>query len=146
MMGFAKQKSDWIEVQHMFKAKSIMKTNVISVDKDTEIYEAIKILVESNITGLPVVHEDQTLAGIITEKDVLKLLYDFEDVPDTVGGFMTEQVTCFDQEDSLIDIADSFTRNHFRRVPILDKGRLVGIISRKDIIGYILKLRHKVNV
>ena len=101
---------------------------------------------ESNITGLPVVNEDHTLVGIITEKDVLKLLYDFEDVPDTVGGFMTEQVTCFDQEDNLIDIADSFTRNHFRRVPILDKGRLVGIISRKDIIGYILKLRHKVNV
>jgi CBS domain-containing protein len=130
----------------MFRAKSIMKTDVISVDKDTEIYEAIRIMVESNITGLPVVNDDRTLAGIITEKDVLKLLYDFEDVPDTVGGFMTEQVTCFDQEDSLIDIADSFTRNHFRRVPILDKGRLVGIISRKDIIGYILKLRHKVNV
>ena len=130
----------------MFKAESIMKTNVISVDKDTEIYEAIRIMVESNITGLPVVNEDQTLAGIITEKDVLKLLYGFEDVPDTVGGFMTEQVICFDQEDSLIDIADSFIKNYFRRVPILDKGRLVGIISRKDIIGYILKLRHKVNV
>ena len=130
----------------MFKAKSIMKTDVISVSKDTEIYEAIRIMVESNITGLPVVHEDQTLAGIITEKDVLKLLCDFEDVPDTVGGFMTEQVTCFDQEDSLINIADSFIKNHFRRVPILDKGRLGGIISRKDIIGYILKLRHKASM
>ena len=130
----------------MFKAKSIMKTGVISVDKDTEIYEAIRLMVESNITGLPVVHEDQTLAGIITEKDVLKLLYDFEDLPDTVEGFMTEQVTCFDQEDTLVDIAESFIKNHFRRVPILDKGRIVGIISRKDIIGYILKLRHKVNV
>ena len=130
----------------MFKAKSIMKTDIISVDKDTEIYEAIRIMVKRNITGLPVVNADHTLAGIITEKDVLKLLYDFEDLPETVEGFMTEQVTCFDQEDSLIDIADSFIKSHFRRVPILDKDRLVGIISRKDIIGYILKLRHKVNV
>jgi len=127
----------------MFKAKTIMKTDVITVDKDTEIYEAIRLMVKSNITGLPVVNDDQTLAGIITEKDVLKLLYDSQNLPDTVEDFMTEQVTWFDQDDSLIDITDSFINNHFRRVPILDKGRLVGIISRKDIIGYILKLRHK---
>jgi len=130
----------------MFKAKTIMKTDVISVDKDTEIYEATRIMVENNITGLPVVNEDQTLAGIITEKDVLKLIYDFEDIPDTVEGFMTIQVTCFDQEDNLIDIADSLIKHHFRRVPILDKGRLVGIISRRDIISFILKLRHKAKV
>lgn len=130
----------------MFKAKSIMKTNVICVSKDTDIYEAIGIMVENNITGLPVVNESQTLVGIITEKDVLKLLYDFEDVPDTVEGFMTEQVACLNQEDSLVDVADSFINNHFRRVPILDEDRLVGIISRKDIISHILKLRHKANV
>jgi len=47
----------------MFKAKSIMKTDVISIDKDTEIYEAIRIMVERNITGLPVVNADQTLVG-----------------------------------------------------------------------------------
>ncbi len=127
----------------MFKARTIMKTNVISIDKDTAIYDAIRIMVESNVTGLPVTNEDQTLAGVITEKDVLRLLYDSRDLPDTVEGFMTREVTSFDQEDSLLDIADSFIDNHFRRVPILDEGRLVGIISRKDIIAYILELRHK---
>ena len=57
----------------MFKAKTIMTTNVISVDRQTEIYKAIKIMVENNVTGLPVVNKDMTLAGIISEKDVLEL-------------------------------------------------------------------------
>ena len=127
----------------MFKAKTVMKTDVISVKKDTEIYEAIRIMVENNVTGLPVVNDDGTLAGVVTEKDVLRLLYDAEDRQGKVEDFMTTNVVAFEQDDSLIEITESFIQNHFRRVPIVDKGKLVGIISRKDIIAYILKLRHK---
>ena len=127
----------------MFKAKDVMKTNLMTVGKDTPIHEAIRILVENNITGLPVVNDDMSLAGIISEKDMLGLLYNIEDKPGKVEDFMTEDVVWFDQQDSLIDITESFIANNFRRVPIVTDGRLVGIISRKDIIGYILKLRHK---
>ena len=127
----------------MFEAKTIMKTDLITVKRQSQIYEAIRTLVENNITGLPVVNADMTLAGIITEKDVLKLLYDNQDKPGKVEDFMTEKVISFDRQDSLIDVAESFMNNHFRRVPILADGKLTGIISRKDIIAYISKLRHK---
>ena len=127
----------------IFKAKSIMTTNVASVKRQTPVYEAIRTMVERNITGLPVVNDDMTLAGIISEKDVLKLLYDIEDKPGKVEDFMTETPFSFDQEGSLIDVAECFMKNHFRRVPITSEGKLVGIVSRKDIIKYILKLRHK---
>jgi len=127
----------------MFKAKDIMTTELITADRHTSIYDAIRILAENNITGLPVVNEDMSLAGIISEKDMLGLLYNIEDKPGNVENFMTEQVVFFDQEDSLIDIAESFIEGNFRRVPIVNDGKLVGIISRKDIIAYILKLRHK---
>ncbi len=49
----------------------IMKSDVVSVARDTPIYEAISTMVARNITGLPVVNDDMTLAGVITEKDVL---------------------------------------------------------------------------
>jgi CBS domain-containing protein len=127
----------------MFKAKDIMKTNLVVVKRQAGIHEAIRTLVENNVTGLPVVNDDMTLAGIISEKDVLSLLYNIEDKPGKVEDFMTGDVISFDQEDSLIDITESFIKSHFRRVPILADGKLVGIISRKDIVGYILKLRHK---
>ena len=127
----------------MFKAKTIMNKGAISVRQDTEVYEAIHMMVEHNITGLPVVNNDMTLAGIVTEKDVLRLLCNPEGCGDRVEDFMTDAVVSFDQDDSLIDIAETFIENHFRRVPITSHGKLVGIISRKDIIAYILKLRHK---
>lgn len=127
----------------MFEAEMVMATNVIAVNRDLPIYEAIRILIDNNVTGLPVINEDMTLAGIITEKDVLRLLYDNEDKPGSVEDFMTEEVISFDHRDSLLDIAECFMNHHIRRVPILEKGKLAGVISRKDIIECILKLRHK---
>jgi len=123
----------------MFKAKDIMNTDVITVKRKTEIYDAIRILVENNITGLPVVNDDMTLAGIISEKDVLRLLYNMEDKPGNVEDFMTKDVISFDQEDNLIEIAESLIKSGFRRVPILKEGKLTGIISRKDVIKYIIE-------
>ena len=127
----------------MFEAKTIMTTNVVSVDEQTEIYDAIRIMVENNITGLPVVNEDMSLVGVVSEKDVLKLLCNMEDKPGTVGGYMTRDPVCFNEDDSLVDIAECLMENNFRRVPILSQGKVVGIISRKDVIAYILKLRRQ---
>ena len=127
----------------MFKAKDIMTTKVVTVKRETPIYEAIRTLVERNVTGLPVVNDDGTLAGIMSEKDVLRLLYDIEDKADKVEDFMTKGVVSFNQEDSLVDIAECLIKNNFRRVTILAEGKLAGVISRRDVIAYILKLRHK---
>ena len=127
----------------IFKAKNIMTTNVAYVKRETPIYDAIGILIERNITGLPVVNDDMSLAGIISEKDVLKLLYNVEDKPGNVEDFMTKDVVTFNEEDSVIDIAESFIRNYFRRVVIISDGKLAGIISRKDVIKTILKIRRK---
>lgn len=127
----------------MFEAKTVMKADVVAVKRQTPIYEAIRTMVENNITGLPVVNEDMSLAGIITEKDVLKLLYNIEDKPGNVEDFMTKGVVGFNEDDSLIDITECLIRNNFRRVPIVAEGKLAGIVSRKDVIAYILKLRRK---
>lgn len=127
----------------MTTAKEVMNTGVISVRKDEDIYEAIRLMVLNCITGLPVTDEDGTVVGIITEKDVLTLLYNMQDRPGTVRDFMTASVVCFDQEDDLRDVAETLRANHFRRVPILDNGRLVGIISRRDVIRHIRDLKHE---
>ena len=130
-----------MEIEQMVKASAIMKTDVITVTKGEDICDAIRIMVLNNVTGLPVVNEDGTVAGIITEKDVLKLLYSGTDKPGTVEEFMTTNVVCFEHDATLADIADCLMMNRIRRVPILRQGRLVGIISRKDIIKYIGDLK-----
>jgi CBS domain-containing protein len=117
----------------MLRAKDIMKYGVLSVKTHTPVYEAIAVMVGRRISSLPVVDNNMALVGIISEKDVLQLLYDARQ--GNVGDFMTENVIGFDQQDSLTDICHCFIKNHFRRVPILDNGKLVSVISRLDVIN-----------
>jgi CBS domain-containing protein len=126
----------------MFKAKKIMTTDVCTIREDTSIREAMQLLLEKNVTGLPVLSEDGRLKGIVTEKDMLNQLYNskMEDTP--VSSIMTSEVVTFDENDDLIDVCEAMINSHFRRVPILSGGKLAGVISRKDIIGFINSLRH----
>ena len=125
----------------MFEIKNIMKTDVITAKRQTPIYKAIETMAENNITGLPVVNDDMTLAGIISEKDVLMLLYNFGERPGNVEDFMTKNMVSFDQEDHLVNVCDCLLKNNFRRVPIVagPKKKLVGIISRTDLIRCIFQ-------
>jgi acetoin utilization protein AcuB len=120
----------------MFEIEDIMTKDVITVNKDTSIQEAIRIIVENNITGLPVVNRKMQLVGIISEKDVLTLLYNVGNRTGKVEEFMSREVVSFDIEDNVVDVCDCLVKNHFRRVPIVSgpKKKLVGIITRKNIV------------
>jgi CBS domain-containing protein len=125
----------------MLICKNIMTTNVISVMENADVYTAARLMAENNITGIPVTKNDMTLAGIVTEKDIIRLLYYNIEQSRKVENFMTKNVIAFDQEDSLWEVIYCLLKNRFRRVPILNKGKLVGIISRKDIISHIYRSR-----
>lgn len=123
----------------LFDTKSIMTTDVVTVSTDTLLTKAVDILIENNITGLPVVEDDMTLVGIISEKDMLGLVENIQDETTKVEDVMSKDVTSFDQQDDMIAICECLVNNNFRRVPITSNGKLVGIISRRDIIKYILE-------
>ena len=124
----------------MLKAKDIMTKEVITVTKDSPVFEAIELLRKNDITGIPVVEDDMTLVGIVTEKDVLKLFYTIEDQKnETVNSFMTQPVVHFDENEALRDVCDCLMNYFLRRVPVTSKGKVVGIISRPDMIEYILR-------
>jgi CBS domain-containing protein len=128
----------------MVKAKDIMTTDVIWVKKQTPIYEAGGLLIKNQITGMPVVEDDMTLTGVITEKDLLRLYYADEDEKnETVASFMTRPAVSYRENESLQSICDFMMLNYFRRVPVISiKGKVVGIVSRPDVLNYILQLRH----
>ena len=87
--------------------------------------------------------KDGHLKGVISDKDLLRLLYSARQEEGTVADYMTSEVTWFEESDTLTDICDSLMNNVFRRVPILSKGKLVGIISRSDLIRFILKSKEE---
>jgi CBS domain-containing protein len=132
----------------MFRAKDIMtKENIISIKEDTPVYEAVQLAVEHGVSGMPVVDDDMTLVGLVSEKDLLRLFRERQDAENkTAGDFMTQPAICFDEEESLVDICDFLMRNIFRRVPITSKQKLVGIISIRDSLRHILELRGENNL
>lgn len=126
--------------------KSIMTTDVITVNEDTPVYEAMNILERNQISGVPVVDSETRVVGILTEKDVLEILLNSQITgKDTVSKYMTRKVICFTENDSAMDICDFFIKTAFRRVPIVRDGKLVGIVSRRDIISLILDINSKVS-
>jgi CBS domain-containing protein len=128
----------------MLKVKDIMTENVISVTKDTPIFQAIEILSNNDITGIPVVEDDMTVVGILSEKDVLSVLYAPQENEDKiVDDFMTQPAICFEEDESVMDVCDCMRVSFFRRVLVTEHGKLVGIITRKDLIKCILQARNK---
>lgn len=114
------------------KIENIMSRNVITVKEETSIDELIRLLVEHEITGVPVVSEELNVLGVITEKDILSSLY--YNRPVFIPELMTRDVVCFDIDSEVIEVAECLMENNFRRIPILSKGKLVGIVSRSDVI------------
>lgn len=123
----------------MYETKAIMSRDVVSVHPDTPITKVLELLVENDITGVPVVESDGQLVGIVTEKDMIGVLFGQETPSGTARDYMTEGVLSFDENDDIIAVCECLTANHLRRVPILADGRLVGIISRRDLIKYIIE-------
>jgi CBS domain-containing protein len=120
-------------------AKHVMTPGLLTVRRNTPVYMAMEIIATGDITGLPVVDDSNKLLGVVSEKDLLKLLYEPAAKPGLVQDYMTRDVVGFDWDDSLFEICHCLINNNFRRVPILEKGRLTGIISRRDIITYIME-------
>jgi len=128
----------------MLRARDIMNTDVFSVKKDTPIFEAVKLLVERNISGLPVVEDDMTLVGILSEKDVVDIFYERDKAENkTVNDYMTEPAVHFQENSALVNICDFLQKNLFRRVPVTSDGKLIGIISVKDVLNAVLQMRHE---
>lgn len=124
----------------MLKAKEVMTKNVICIGRDTPIIEAIKLMADNNVTGIPVVEDDMTLIGILSEQDVLRLFHTFDDEKDrTANDFMTQPAIHFEENERLLDVCYCLRDNSIRRVPVTSDGKVVGVISRSDIIKCILQ-------
>ena len=126
----------------MIKAKDVMSTNIISVKKDDSIFYAVELLVEKQLSGLPVIEDDMTLVGLLSGKDIVDIFCDLEEAEGkTVGDFMTYPAVSFDENDPLLKVCNFLEKNIFRRIPITSGDKLTGIISIHDILSTILQSR-----
>ena len=114
-----------------------MRSRPIAIRRDEPLRRALELLIENNISGLPVVDDQDQLVGVLSEKDLLKIFYE-SDVH-TVESVMTRNPISISVDAPLVDVVDCLMANDFRRVFIHDHEKLVGLISRADLMPMILK-------
>ncbi|HXK36424.1 MAG TPA: CBS domain-containing protein, partial [Candidatus Paceibacterota bacterium] len=115
------------------KAKDVMRYGVISIDRKASITKAVSLLLKKGISGLAVTDQGG-LCGMLSQKDLLKLIDGTQYLPGLVEDYMTRDVTSFDVEDRLALVCEGLIESHFRRAPVLYQQKLAGMISRGDLI------------
>lgn len=110
---------------------------LVKLAPTTEVMNAINQLVKHHISGAPVVDGDGHLVGMLSEMDCMQVgLIAAEDtcVAGPVSQFMKSSVVSVSPDDSLTQLAQLFLSNRYRRYPVIEDGRLVGQISRSDVL------------
>jgi CBS domain-containing protein len=118
----------------MLSAQQIMTTGVVTIQPESTIEEAIELLLQKRVSGLPVVDATGNLVGMITEYALLALVYDKNVLHDRVGQFMTRQLLSVEFDTPITEIANQFILHRVRRLPVTRGGRLVGLVSRSDVL------------
>ncbi|WP_299124432.1 CBS domain-containing protein [uncultured Tenacibaculum sp.] len=124
-----------------------MSKNLITFKEDQSIEDVIDSLIKNKISGGPVVNDKNELVGIISEGDCIKQISEsrYHNLPidknNTVSKAMITQVETIDGDMNIFDAANKFLESKRRRFPITENGRLVGLISQKDVLKAAMKLR-----
>ncbi len=122
---------------HSLTVKDYMQANLVTFKPDQEVLQAIRLLLEHGISGAPVVDQLGEIIGILSEKDCLKVALDsgyYGELGGKVKDFMSDKPVTVDAETSIMDVAKMFLGHHFKRYPVVDDNRLVGQISRRDVL------------
>ncbi|MFN3580436.1 MAG: CBS domain-containing protein [Pseudomonas sp.] len=119
------------------KVRDYMTHDLITFRAEMDLFRAIDVLIGNRISGAPVVDEAGHLLGLLSESDCLRGILSgsyFEEVGGTVASVMTVVVETIDADADIVKAAEHFIQKGRRRLPVLDEGRLVGQISRRDIL------------
>jgi len=125
---------------NIFKAinepiRLVMTQRVVSIETSAKISEAIRLMTEKNLGGLPVVDENNSVKAIITERDIANLFADrLSGV--NVAQLMSHEVVTALSKTTIFEAEQSMVTQGFRRLPIIANDKLIGIITAMDIIRF----------
>ena len=109
--------------------------DVLTVTPESSVGALVKLLAERRIGALPVVDGDGRLKGIVSERDVVRALAADSGVMERrVDSLMTRDVKTCGPQDAVVELMEVMTRERFRHLPVIENGRLVGIISIGDVV------------
>ena len=125
--------------------KDYMAKTLVTFKPDTNVLDAVHTLVENRIAGAPVVDDQGNIVGMLSEFDCIKVALQagyHGDYGGPVADYMSRDVKTVNLEMSIVDLAQQFAEKGYRRFPVTDRNRLVGQISRRDVLRALEVLSH----
>jgi CBS domain-containing protein len=113
-------------------------SNVVSIEPTADLSTAAKLLAEHRIGAVLVYGPDRRIAGILSERDIVRALAarGTAALDEPVGQVMTRKVVTCTPSETVGDIMERMTQGKFRHVPVLEEGRLAGIVSIGDVVKF----------
>ena len=119
------------------KAQDIMTKNPSCVTPETRVQDAARLMKDENVGIIPVVEAlgSKKLVGVITDRDIaIRVVADGASASSSVRDVMTSNIRTSSPDDSVQEVMELMGREQVRRIPIVDRGELVGIIAQADIV------------
>jgi len=114
-----------------------MKKDFLTLDPEMDVLRAAQLLLKANISGAPVLDGYGRLVGILTERDFMQVALQgfYHGEP---GGLVKKHMSLEPQyvspDENILTVAEMFIQGRFQRYPVIDNGRLVGVIARRDVM------------
>lgn len=121
-----------------------MTKHIMTLKQDTDVLVAIKQLLSHKITCAPVLDPSGKLVGMFSEKDSMKVVLDAsynQGMSGKVIDFMNKKILSVNAESSIVDLADKFRDSSVRSFPVFDDNKLVGIVSRTDVLKALVSIK-----
>ncbi len=119
------------------KVRDYMTRHLVTFRSDTDLFTAINRLLEHRISGAPVIDSQGHLIGLLSEGDCLRGILSgayYEAVGGVVSSYMNTEIETISPETDVIEVSERFLRGRLGRIPVVENGRLVGQISRCDVL------------
>lgn len=121
-------------------------SGVFTIGPDATLGDAVQMLRDKRIGALVVTDPSGALTGILSERDIVRKLADTpgQTLPQSVGDVMTDKVETCARDDSLISVLKRMTEGRFRHMPVIEEGKLAGMLTIGDVINFRLtELEHE---
>jgi CBS domain-containing protein len=110
--------------------------NVVTIEPTADLTAAVKVLAERRIGAVVILGADQRIVGILSERDIVRVLAEFGPTAlnEPVGQVMTRDVKTCSEDDTIEGLMSRMTTGKFRHMPVVQQGKLVGIVSIGDVV------------
>jgi CBS domain-containing protein len=121
-------------------AGDIMTRPVVAASRTTTVRDLAIQMFLGGFSGMPITERDGTIVGLVTEFDVIRAIQGGLSASTTVAeAIMTREVVSVDVDTPLGEVVEILERERFQRVPVTERGKLVGVVSRPDVLRWLIE-------